>query len=88
MWRTLSYVFWIELKFFYDMYKFIYQFSSFWFNINLMLWWEENDAAVKPQVITIISYLVGPLISHGGDLPVSQLLMDNSGLHTRYPLCT
>ena len=46
MWCALSYYL-FELKKYYDMYKCIYQFLSFQFNSNLMLWWEETVSNVR-----------------------------------------
>ena len=70
---TLSFVFCFELECSFDMYKFIYQLSSFQFNSDLMPWCEETGGNFKHQVINIILALVRLIIPHGGGLPVAQL---------------
>ena len=72
---AVSSVFYFSRQSSYYMYKFIYQFSSFQFNSNLMLWWKETDANIKPWSIMVISALVCTLIPHDSGLPVAQLFL-------------
>ena len=53
-----------------------------------MLWWAENDFAVKPQLVVIVSALVHPLIPHGGGLLVAQHILWRKFFPPRYSLCT
>ena len=54
LWCALSYVFYLNFQCPYYMYDLIHQLSSFQFNSNLMLWWEETYGSVKPQAVEIV----------------------------------
>ena len=71
------YIMYCALSFFcwkcsYDTYKFIYNFSSFQFNYNLMLWWADSGFSVNPQSILMVLDLVSPLVPCSGYHLVTQ----------------
>ena len=44
------------------MYIFVYQFWTFKFNCNSILWWVETEFSVNLKLVAIVSVLVRPLI--------------------------
>ena len=72
MWWDLSSFFGLNIQCSYDKYNFIYKFSTFKFNSNLMLWWYQNDGAFKPQAITTALDLFVSLIPYFGGLLFDQ----------------
>ena len=70
--RSKLFYFDLNCQFSYVTYKFIYQFSSFKFNCNSILWWVETNFAVKIRSITIVLALSHPLIHHINGLLADQ----------------